>query len=67
MKDLRLLVSGGGLVPTIQKVPLIQPFSVRKVGFQLKGPAPDIKGVKAAGFFGNDWSVEKGEFVFIND
>ena len=22
------------------------------------------KGIKMAGFFGNDWSVEKGEFVF---
>ena len=22
------------------------------------------KGVKAAGFFGNDWSVENGEFAF---
>ena len=24
------------------------------------------KGYKAAGFFGNDWTVKNGEFIFIN-
>ncbi len=44
VKDLSLQVSGTGLEKTIQEVPLIQPFSVRKTGFRLKGPAPSAKG-----------------------
>ncbi|MDP5044639.1 MAG: hypothetical protein NWQ06_06640, partial [Leeuwenhoekiella sp.] len=25
-----------------------------------------IEGVKASGFFGNDWSVDKGDFIWRN-
>jgi hypothetical protein len=46
------------------------PFFVSGVGypdFVLFGPetfTKGLSGVKAAGFFGNDWSVERGEFVW---
>jgi pimeloyl-ACP methyl ester carboxylesterase len=46
------------------------PFFVSGVGypdFVLFGPetySKGLSGVKAAGFFGNDWSVERGEFVW---
>jgi hypothetical protein len=26
-----------------------------------------VPGIRAAGFFGNDWSIERGEFVFSDD
>ena len=44
VNTLTLQVSGNGLEQTIAKVPVIQPFSLRKVGFQLKGPAPASRG-----------------------
>ena len=46
------------------------PFFVSGVGYPdcvLFGPealTTGLTGVKAAGFFGNDWSVERGEFVW---
>jgi hypothetical protein len=46
------------------------PFFVSGVGYPdcvLFGPealTKGVAGVKAAGFFGNDWSVERGEFVW---
>jgi dienelactone hydrolase len=46
------------------------PFFVSGVGYPdcvLFGPealAKGLPGVKAAGFFGNDWSIERGEFVW---
>jgi pimeloyl-ACP methyl ester carboxylesterase len=46
------------------------PFFVSGIGypdFVLFGPealTKGLAGVKAAGFFGNDWSVERGEFVW---
>jgi pimeloyl-ACP methyl ester carboxylesterase len=46
------------------------PFFVSGVGYPdcvLFGPdvlTKGLAGVKAAGFFGNDWSVERGEFVW---
>jgi len=41
-KDLAIIVSGEGLESTVSAVGLLQPFSVRKVCFLLKGTAPAV-------------------------
>ncbi len=44
VSNLSLAVSGDGLARTVTQLPMIGPLSIRKVGFRIRGPAPDAEG-----------------------
>jgi dienelactone hydrolase len=47
LKDASISADSDGGYSAVTKVPLIQPMSVRKVGFKLVGPAPSSAGTKS--------------------